>query len=60
MKDAQLTAAQAAAYAVKVQRAWHWECYGERERAAILARVRRLVAARPGSYLARHWREVYR
>lgn len=56
----QLTAAQQHAYAVKVQRAWHFDNYDARRQAQILARVQRLIAARPGSYLAKVWKEVYR
>lgn len=56
---AQLTARECETFAVKVQRAWHFDNYPPAEQAAILARVRRLVASNPNSYLARVWRQVY-
>jgi hypothetical protein len=55
-----LSAARQHAYAMRVQRAWHYDNYDARRQAEIVERVKRLVAARPGSYLARFWREVYR
>ena len=56
---AQLTAAQCHAYAMKVQRELHYDCYDARRRAEIMEKVKRLVAHNPNSYLARHWKEVY-
>ena len=57
--ESQLSAAQHAHYALKAQRAWHWSAYSPAQQRAILERVKALVAARPHSYLARHWREIY-
>jgi hypothetical protein len=60
MKDATLTDAAAVAYARKVQRAWHFDCYDARRQAEIAERVQRLVERNPRGYLARIWKEVYR
>ena len=57
---AQLSGEQIQSYALKVQREWHWLSYTPAQRREILARVQRLVAAQPQSYLAWYWREVYR
>lgn len=56
----QLTSAQQHSYAMKVQRAWHFDNYDARRQAEIVERVKRLVEHNPNGYLARHWREVYR
>jgi hypothetical protein len=57
---AQLSDEQIASYATKAQREWHWSHYQEAEQRVILARIARLVEANPRSYLAKHWREVYK
>lgn len=58
--EAHLSAAQHHSYAVKAQRAWHWENYPPGAREQILERVRALIERNPNGYLAKHWREVYR
>lgn len=59
MGYAQLTAAQCESFAIRYQREWHYLSYPPATRRAILARVERLVASNPNSYLARHWKAVY-
>lgn len=56
----QLTQAQQHAYAMKAQRQFHWLGYSSARQAQILDTVKRLIAQRPNSYLARIWQEVYR
>lgn len=63
MKEApypSLTMAQIESFAVKVQRAWHYDNYDAAEQAIIRERVAQLVKQNPRGYLAKHWMEVYR
>lgn len=55
----QMTTEQCHAYAMKVQREWHYLSYPPQERVAIRARVEQFVTSNPNSYLARTWRQVY-
>lgn len=57
---AQLSDEETHAYALKVQRAWHWSAYSDAARAEIAARVARLIEKNPRGYLARIAGQVYR
>lgn len=58
--DAQLPPDELHRISLALLREWLYDSYPPEQRGAILDRVLWNVARRPGSYLARNWRKIYR